>query len=322
MNTPIAVLGFGRSGTTWVSDILSKCLGGLILFEPMFPSALPDAEKYCYSDGEGQASATKLNQHLQDVLSGRNHARWLLRNHVNHPVDEVDGLFLESIWDECRIIGFKEIRANFMLARVTQEWGFNTLFVLRHPIAVISSLQGRPGFWRGDFGGLNNHYNMFTERVLKNIRYRAHFSDIDLRELSALKHVEEKEAVLWAATHKIVLEDLKNFQIPTLFYEDLFAHPFRVTRQLFTALGIDSLNLHPAYIFTPSMATMRTTHDLYYSNNPLSIRGPSMFWEDKLNNEEIRRIVRIIEMFGVNLYDGNNYPKTNAVADLNIVGRR
>ena len=319
MDRPISILGFGRSGTTWVSDIVSKCLGGLILFEPMFPTVMQDARRYCYIDGSEDKEYGQFVDHLDAVMQGKNHEKWLLRNHVNHPLDEVDDSFLQSIWRECEILGFKEIRANFLLEKIVADLDFNTLFVIRHPCAVIASLKSRPWFWKGDFQGLDNHYRMFTERVFLNPAFSSCFEGMDIGEVVGFQDKIERETAIWAATHKVVLSRLEKLQVPLLFYEDLFSNPFVVARRIFESLGIGSYSFHPAYIFTPSMVTLKTTHDLFFDKSGLAVKGHQMFWKDKLSREEVARVFAVVDLFDIHVYDTNGQPDRKSLAGINVV---
>jgi len=317
---PIAILGFGRSGTTWVSDIVSTCLGGLILFEPMFPTALESASAYCYADVSETDSRRTLEQHFNAILAEENHAPWLLRNHVKHPLDQVDPAFLDRIWAECRIVGFKEIRANFMIDQLAGDWGYRTLFVLRHPCAVISSPKGRPWFWKGDFDSFEIHLVMFDERVLKNPKYAEPFSGIDTKRIIETGSQIEKEALIWAATHKVALAALARTGTPLLYYEDLFADPFSYSRELLEAVtGDASRLLHPAYIFTPSMVTLKTSHDLYFADNSIHEAGPSFFWKERLTEADVSSIEAVVSLFDLHLCDALGKPDPRGIDDVRVL---
>ena len=318
-NKPIAILGFGRSGTSWISDIVSKSQGGLILFEPMFPNALANADEYCYSRCDLPAQEASLRNHLELAMAGGVRDKWLLRNHLNQSVEETGTAFAEAIWNHCRIIGFKEIRASFLLEKLERRWCYRTLFVVRHPFAVLASLRNRPWFWKGDFGGLRNHYRMFCHQVLNNKAFADQLKDIDIEEYASATDELRQQAILWAITHKIVLNDLRKLHSPVLFYEDLFLDPFNTSKLMLRTLGMDANRIHPAYLFTPSMATLKTTHELNYDRNPMRIRGPSMFWEGILDNKELDTIWKYVEAVSLNLYDDLGHPNINGTRGLNLI---
>ena len=315
----IAILGFGRSGTTWVSDIVSKISGGLVLFEPMFPNVMPDAVNYCYINDTESDKMKNLFLHLSNAMDGKIKKKWLLRNHLNRPINEINDNFAENIWSNCNIIGFKEIRANFLLKQLSNTWDFKTVFIIRNPNAVISSLKNRPWFWKGDFGGLDNHYQMFVDRIIKNPIYTKHFDHIDKLDFKKVEEPVRKQAIIWAATHKIVLHELCGTNIPLLFYEDLFMDPFEISKKLMKTLDYGDVKIHPSYIFTPSMVTLKTTHDLHNNDDVLNGMDLSFFYENNLTNQEMEIIKEVNNIFSINVYTEKSVPIKDGLENINII---
>jgi hypothetical protein len=304
---PIAILGFGRSGTTWVSDIFSKALGELILFEPMSPTVLEQAAACCYGSSRDRKLAGILHAHLSKVMAGSVRHKWLLRNHLNRELEVVSEQFVEDVWENCGIAGFKEIRANFFLEAISGEWRYNTIFVVRDPLAVIASLANRPRFWKGDFRGLDNHYRMFRAQVLTNPEFAGAIGSVPVPVEVTPSNIVQVEAVMWAATHRMVFDALARTPVPLLFYEDLFRDPFKVARSALRKLGLSDAKLHPSYIFTPSMATMRTTHDLE-GERERKDGALDFFHKGKLTAHERDVIARVMADFGVDIYDEHSLP--------------
>ena len=87
MNEPIFIFGLGRSGTTWVSDIISKYSGCLILFEPLHPNVFGDVNSIIYRESN---PSDYLIEHLDGVLNKKMRHEWLLRNHLPSTIDQVD----------------------------------------------------------------------------------------------------------------------------------------------------------------------------------------------------------------------------------------
>src|SRR5688572_23175877 len=118
----IIVLGFGRSGTTWISDIISKVTGGLVLFEPLHPRVTEWAQRFCYSSVEREDDSELLKAYLSAVLTKQRRNSWLLRNHVPVAIDSISEEFVDLLWCECNVVGLKEIRANFMIPWFQQHF--------------------------------------------------------------------------------------------------------------------------------------------------------------------------------------------------------
>ena len=167
----IIILGFGRSGTPWLSDIISKTLGGLILFEPLHPKVLSNSKEIAYSKINEDKQSLQLIKHLNNVLENNNRSDWLLRNHIPYKIEEMGQDYFNLIWDYCRIIGFKSIRANHMIEWIYHNISKDIIFVTRHPSAVIASILRREKnghkFW--EFGWPRT-YEIFINNTIYFIR--------------------------------------------------------------------------------------------------------------------------------------------------------
>ena len=162
MNRPIIILGLGRSGTTWLSDIISKYSGGMVLFEPMHPGTYPASHHILYKDKIATVDAI---DHISGVLNKDIRSPWLLRNHLNSDVDVVDPFYVKSLWDKCAVIGFKSIRLNSSFIDIVQFYDARLIYIIRHPLAVISSIVNRPNFWEDI--GWKKHWKLLTDQITK-----------------------------------------------------------------------------------------------------------------------------------------------------------
>ncbi|HEY52282.1 MAG TPA: sulfotransferase [Caldilineae bacterium] len=299
-SSPIIVLSFGRSGSTWVSDIISKSLGGLLLFEPLHPETCSFAAEICYGDAADPAMSERLAGLLAGILAKQDRNRWLLRNHLFSPLEEVSQTFVDTVWDECEILGFKEIRATFLIDWLLAHLHARIVYLVRHPYAVIASLHRRRNFWN-EFG-FARHWRLFQERVLLNPRHQALLQPYQ-PIIAAAQTQTERETVMWAATHKIASADLARHGLPIFHYEDFYEKPFPTTRALLSYLGHDA-SIHPAHIFVPSMTTIRTVHGLSASESDYSRKGLAIFWQDILSPTNLRVIGEIVQAFDIHDYDG------------------
>lgn len=297
--TSVAILGFGRSGTTWISDIVSKVTGRLVLFEPLHPAASALGKRFTYSRG-GAAATDPLAKYLDDVLGGRVRAKWLLRNHLPVALDEVSEEFVDAIWRECAIAGFKEIRANFMIPWIARNLDVRIVFVMRHPLAVMASLKRRVRFFE-EFGW-DEHAMMFVERVFLNEEYSATAVPGALRRFLRARTDLERWAIMWAATHAVALADLACLGLPVFHYERFYEEPYAATRDLLRFLGCADLCIHPSHLFVPSMTTNRTLHGLRDGEERIAREGASLFWEGVLTREEIDSTMEIVQSFGIRSY--------------------
>lgn len=301
----IVVLGFGRSGTTWIADIISKIMGQLILFEPIHPSVTELANKFSYSTLNGNGDSELLKDFYKNLLIKNHRKKWLMRNHVPDRLENISDSFLDTLWDECTIAGFKEIRANFMVEWFLKELDAKIVFIMRHPAATISSIKGRPNFWEYGWPGT---YNLFLEKTIYHEYYKDHVITNYINTVERAKTYSEKCAVMWAITHAIALPELTRLNLPVFFYEEFYDFPFTSSRTLMRYLDYKDVNIHPSYLFTPSMTTLMTIHGIRIMEEERSKKGIA-FFEEKLSTEELYDIMEIVTAFGITYYDHNGLVK-------------
>ncbi len=299
MKTPIVVLSFGRSGSTWISDIISKNLGGLLLFEPLHRETCPFPQEVCYSDGFAPELDASLHTFLQAILAGKDRNRWLLRNHLFTPLAAVSQDYVDMVWDETPVLGFKEIRATYMIDWLIQRMDAKVVYLVRHPAAVIASLRRRKNFWN-DLG-FEVHWQLFMEHVVQNSRHQAVLAPHLGRIARASTRIQQ-EATMWAVAHKLAIQTLARHHLPYFRYEDFYQQPFATTRHLISYVGGNAAAIHPAHIFVPSMTTIRTVHGLTASESDFAAKGWRIFWDGVLTRVEFDEIMAISRAFGIDTY--------------------
>lgn len=297
--SPIIILGFGRSGTTWISDIVSKIFGGLILFEPLHPSVTDWSERFSYSTIIDRDNSILLKQYFERVLNKNLLKHWLLRNHLQTRIEESDPHFINLIWKECSVIGFKEIRMNFMIDWLINFHNAKIIFIVRHPLAVIASIKKRTNFW--EFGWPST-FEMFIEKTIFNSCYRNHRIHKNKDIVKNARTDIQKIAIMWSITHAIAVPELTKHKLPVFYYEDFYRNPFLYVKAMFNYLGEEQINIHPSYLFTPSMTTLKTIHGLKNMSSKISSKDLSFFWDEVLSLDDIKSIMDIISCFGVHLY--------------------
>jgi hypothetical protein len=137
----VFVAGSGRSGTTWLSELLLSGTQRRYVFEPLSRHVPQTAvfhrdlvKLYLRPDGEYPEHVAAM----RDVLTGRVRNRWTER-------------FNRRIVAEGRLV--KEIRANLLLGWLQTNFpGMPIVLLLRHPCAVAASFV-REG-WVGRLGDL------------------------------------------------------------------------------------------------------------------------------------------------------------------------
>ncbi len=284
---PIIIAGFGRSGTTWLSDIISKSLGGLILFEPCHPSVDKNAVDHTYKTELSSAQQRSYAFLVKKVLDGGCDNPWLMRNHIGYDPQAISTDFINYIRRHTPIIGYKTIRWNHLLCLQAEICEADILYILRHPLAVLASISRRTRFWE-EFG-----WSIHQQLIEKNLFGSPQIS-------RPLKGVIDRQAstgdtlvftsLFWAVSQCITLRQLDILGMPPIFYEDLYNAPYETTIDILKRLNQPVKNMHPSYLFTPAMHTLKTAHD--------TIRNeafPSFFWQECFSEDQYSTIYKCLE---------------------------
>ena len=123
-NRSALVLGSGRSGTTWLAEVLARQFGSRLLFEPYHPrlASLNAGLRLFLDPGDADPSSRRA---LERVLAGRVRHRQI--DHVQSPR-----------WPASRIV--KDIHATNVAPWFRRNFPTVPLiFVVRHPIATAAS---------------------------------------------------------------------------------------------------------------------------------------------------------------------------------------
>jgi hypothetical protein len=245
---PVLVLGFGRSGTTWIADIISRTTGKLILFEPFHPSVLEESVEVSYRPLD-PTTAPVVAQHINDILNGANQRPWLLRNHIPVRLDDVPDHLLDLVWKECEVLGFKAIRQNFQIDWLGEHVSRRIAFIMRHPYGVVASILRRSNFW--EFGWPGTFELMMEQTVHSESYDGTPLAQLRAAARSAATDVE-RIALMWTATHLSALPALRELGLTPHHYSEFLASPFTGARKLLASLDLEA-DVHPCQIFSPSM---------------------------------------------------------------------
>lgn len=219
-----------------------------------------------------------------------------MRNHVPVRIDNINPTFLDYLWRECGIAGFKEIRLNLSIPWLAQQNFGSILFVIRDPRAVVASILNRPNFWEFGWPGT---YDLVVGNVLDEPALAHHPVHRHADIMRSARSDIERIAVLWALSHAIALEDCEQYGIPVIRYEDLYRDPFDVVRQVIKACHLDPRPIHPSYVFSPSLTTNRTFHGIYSMDKKIQRSDFSVFWQRTLSARQCSAIAEIVHEFGL-----------------------
>jgi hypothetical protein len=211
----IFLLSSGRSGSTWLGELLQTLPALRVIFEPFHQRhgvpALRDA-RYTYL--EPDAERPELEAALRGLIDGRDRSNWT--EQFNSPLR----------WIYRRRL-MKEVRVNLMVPWLRSVFPTSRfVLLLRHPAAVVASQL--KGGWQ------------LSSRRLRDQPGLA--NTLDLQALGQFGWPESgflSNLLFWAIENSVALGAARQSGMLVLFYEDLCLDPEREIGRLRDYLGLD-----------------------------------------------------------------------------------
>jgi hypothetical protein len=258
----VFLAGSGRSGTTWLSQIINHRRVYRYVFEPFNPrevGTLGHFRTKQYLRPEDRRE--KFLEPARLVLTGGLRDTW---------TDRLNG----RIVARRRLI--KDIRANLLLGWMRVNFpGVPIILLLRHPCAVVAS--------RLDLGWKDNLSETMEQQEL--------VEDFLLpmeAEIRAARGDFERHLFLWCIDNYVPLKQLGPEEVHLTFYENLLARPEEELRSLFVSLGED---------FDDGIyRRLRRLSPLSRKNAPApSVEG----WRTRVSSDQLERANEILRLFGL-----------------------
>jgi hypothetical protein len=298
LNDSILIVGSPRSGTTWLMEIFENMHGYTYLFEPLqrlwFPSVVKvgfDQRPYLPPD----VDKPEYEEYLRKVLTGQIVSRYF-------PYGNSFGMLINRFVSKKLIV--KSIRLTRLLPWIDKRFQLrNITYIIRHPCAVIAS-QLKTGF-----GGYQNKYP-FTNRFPSKDIIIEEASNIDIidssivNKLNRIRTTEELLAAAWCLDNYVPLYYQDSHKWNMIVYEKLVTDGENELRKLFSEIGEeDSTKLAINQLKKPSMLTIE--------KDPKSVLSSDIQlskWKKSLSKDKIKKILSIVEDFGLDFYTENIEP--------------
>ena len=258
----VFLAGSGRSGTTWLSEIINHRRGYRYVFEPFNPREV---------DSFGHFRTKQYLRPEDRREKFLEPARLALTGRLRHPrTDRFNG----RIVARRRLI--KDIRANLLLGWMRANFpGMPIILLLRHPCAVVASRLAL---------GWKDHLSETMEQreLVEDFLFPME------AEIRAAKGDFERHLFLWCIDNYVPLKQFRPQQLHLTFYENLLARPEAELQSLFASLGEDFDERVYRRLRRPSPLSRKNTP------SP-SLEG----WRTRVSANQLERTIEILGLFGL-----------------------
>jgi hypothetical protein len=282
----VFIAGTGRSGTTWLEDIINFAHDHRILFEPFHSKEVPLLSQWRYRQYlRPDERAERYLAPARKILSGRIRNAWIDQLNMKHLVSR-------------RLI--KDIRANLILRWIHAHFPeIPIVLLLRHPCAVASSKM---------MLGWQTHLSDFTDQhELVEDHLQPYLPVLDSARDDFDRHI-----LLWCVENLIPLRQFSEGEIHVCFYEHFCTQPEREARSLSTYLRRD---------FQPALLSMIDKPSALSKEHSAILHGGSVLesWRKRIEPAQIERAVELLKAFGLDrLYGAGSLPKIQGEDALSL----
>lgn len=271
----ILLAGSGRSGTTWLSQLINYRNQYRYLFEPFRPDLVPVPgipTPNSYIRPGDYRPAEKLA--VERILSGSIRNRW-------------SDSFNRKIWVKKRLI--KEVRANLYLGWLAEEFpALPIVFIIRHPCAVANS-RVKSHRARGTWQPLLDSYLQQRELMEDWLKPLEEF----VRDASE-KHLFYQMVVTWCIENCVPLRQLDS-RACLVFYEDLWRQPEVELRRILLHVG--------DHFERRALDRVGEASPMRHPDSAIMTGGdPLTAWREQVDPEWIEDGLEILQAFGMDRY--------------------
>ncbi|MDP9439092.1 MAG: sulfotransferase [Actinomycetota bacterium] len=279
----VFLAGSGRSGTTWLSDLINHDSGYRQIFEPFHPRKVGDF--HSFGSKQYLRPGNRREEFLEPArraVTGELRSRWTDRG--------------GAPGSGRRLV--KDIRANLLLGWLAENFpGMPIVLLMRHPCAVVSSRLALG--WRDNL----------DETMAQSELVEDHLLPVEGRIRDASDPFE-RHLFLWCIENHVPLRQFPPGSIHLCFYESLLLDPEPELRRLFASLGRDFDDEVLQKLGRPSFTSRRGSRP--------SVDG----WRSRVGGEQARA-GKVLGLFGLDrIYGPGNLPDPAGALALMGAGTR
>lgn len=278
----VFLAGGGRSGTTWVMELINAGRDHRVVFEPFASHRLRflpgfHRQQYLRPDEDDPHVAAVMDR----IVEGRYRSWW---------TDQHNRTFV------CRRRLIKAIRANLCLGYIRRRYPrMPMILLIRHPCAAASSMI-RLGYGRYPL-------SVFLDQPALVEDHLAPYEDL----IRSTHDEFDIRIVRWCIQHMVLLSQLAEGDVHLMFYEELCDGPHRRFEALFAHLGRSFDGAAREAVHRPSRLT---------GDHSTILRGsPSVdAWRKSVSRDQLKRAMELLKAFGLeDVYGEGPRPDRSAV---------
>jgi hypothetical protein len=289
----IWVVGDGRSGTTWLGDLINWDQRYRELFECIHPVHVKQTRKFGFNPYlRADDHNSPVGEFLHSVFSGKfKH----LRADTSKPQLFYQGLLV------------KDIYGNLLIEWVHQNIPkVKKIMIIRNPFSVtLSKKRNLDWIWMRDA----------TEFLEQNLLMHDHLAPFEHLISHAKDNFNfiENQILIWSIIHYVPFQQLNQGDLYIVFYENLFCNPEEELFRLFSYLYDGDFTELDQKLIKIICKPSRTQGSKF---STLSAQSPLDVWKDDLSTQQIDNGLKILEEFGLDtIYGCNSLPNEKRLSD-------
>jgi hypothetical protein len=270
----VLVAGSGRSGTTWLGDVVNFDDSFRVIFEPFNPLRVESWRPFGSRQYQPPDNPDPdLFRAVHTILSGLDRSDWTASHN-------------RCFWARKRVV--KEIAINNMLGYIANWFPqVRLVYLLRHPFAVASS-RLRHGWHTYPDPTVRTNLDIFLRQPLLMADYLEPFRPMLMRPMSPFA----KEVAFWAAENYVPLQQLRDrVAVKIVHYEDLVLRERETIADVFSHVGRKYDRRLEEMIDRPSGTSGRSS--------PVKSRETELLagWTGRPEKRDIQDGMRVLESF-------------------------
>lgn len=275
----ILVAGSGRSGTTWLGNILAATPGTRVIFEPLDRRRVPEASGLSlFTYARPGQSYPEFYSLVERILTGQ----------VSNDWTNKEGVPL-LYW---RIL-VKEIRGTLALGWIDDQFHPKIVYITRHPCAVVASR-------------VKLEWETHLDEMLDQSELVEDYLEPFLEVIQSATTECRRHAAMWAIQNLVPLRQLPEHEWCFVTYEQLVSHPVIESKAILDQLGMRTTMWTRRAIGRPSRVS-REDSAIILGRDPLTA------WRQELSKSDVSDILAIVRDFGIRLYSEDPMPHLELV---------